>query len=52
MNATTSTHRRKGSRLWFWVLAAFAVQASAWTAWFVVASHHHVAEVPLASAPR
>jgi len=33
------------------VLAAIALQLAAWTAWFVVASHHPVAEVPLA-APR
>lgn len=39
----------KPSRLWIFVVAAFALQAAAWTAWFVVASHHHVAEVPLAT---
>jgi hypothetical protein len=45
-NATKPT---KGSRLWLWIVAAFAIQGAAWTAWFVVASHHHVAEVPLAT---
>jgi hypothetical protein len=32
------------------VLAAFALQLAAWTAWFVIASHHKVAEVPLATS--
>ena len=40
----------KPSRLWLWVVAAFSLQAAAWTAWFVIASHHRVAEVPLATA--
>ena len=40
----------KPSRLWLWFLAAFLVQAAAWTAWFVIASQHKVQEVPLASA--
>jgi len=35
------------SRLWLWFVAAFALQAVAWTAWFVIASHHRVQEVPL-----
>lgn len=39
---------RKKSRLWLWFLAAFLVQAAAWTAWIVIASHHRVEEVPLA----
>jgi hypothetical protein len=30
-----------------WLVAAFALQAVAWTAWFVIASHHRVQEVPL-----
>ena len=37
----------RSSRLWLWVFAAFALQALAWTAWFVVASHHPVQEIPL-----
>ena len=36
------------SRLWLWFVAAFAVQLAAWIAWFVVASHHQVQDVPLA----
>lgn len=43
---------RRGSRLWWWVLAAFALQLAAWTAWFVIASHHRVAEVPLETGAR
>ena len=35
------------SKLWFWFVAAFALQLGAWTAWFVIAAHHPVAEVPL-----
>ena len=41
---------QKPSRLWLWVLAAFAVQLTVWAAWIVLASHHHVEEVPLATA--
>ncbi len=37
----------RASRWWIWVLAAFALQAAAWTTWFVIASHHRVQEVPL-----
>ena len=37
----------KKSRLWIWFVAAFALQLAAWTAWFVIASHNRVAEVPL-----
>ncbi len=35
------------SRLWLWFVAAFALQAAAWTAWFVIASKNKVQEVPL-----
>lgn len=35
------------SRLWLWFVAAFVIQAAAWTAWFVIASQHKVQEVPL-----
>jgi hypothetical protein len=38
------------SRPWLWVIVAFAVQLSAWTAWFIIAARHPVAEVPLAVA--
>jgi len=37
----------KPSRLWFWFIAAFCVQAAAWTAWLVIAAHHRVQEIPL-----
>ena len=40
------------SRLWLWFVAAFVLQIGAWAAWFVVASHHRVAEVPLAETVR
>lgn len=43
---------QKKSRLWWWFLAAFLLQLAAWTAWFVIAAKHQVAEVPLTtSAP-
>lgn len=35
------------SRLWLWIVALCALQLAAWTAWFVIAAHHQVAEVPL-----
>jgi hypothetical protein len=38
----------KPSRLWFWFIAAFCVQAAAWVAWLVIAGHHRVQEIPLA----
>ncbi len=50
MAAAKNMNKPRRSRLWLWVLAAFAVQLTAWTAWFVVAAHHPVAEVPLAPA--
>jgi hypothetical protein len=40
----------KPSRLWLWFVGAFLIQAAAWTAWFTIASHHKVQEVPLATA--
>lgn len=42
--------KTRRSRPWLWVLAAVAVQFAAWTAWFIVAAHHPVVEVPLAPA--
>lgn len=39
--------RPKQSRLWLWIVAVCALQLAAWTAWFVIAAHHKVAEVPL-----
>ena len=38
------------SRAWLWVLLAFVVQISVWTAWIVIASHNKVQEVPLATS--
>ena len=38
----------KPSRLWLWFVAAFLIQAAAWTAWFTIAAQHKVEEVPLA----
>ena len=38
----------KKSRLWLWFVAAFLIQAGAWTAWFTIAAKHKVQEVPLA----
>jgi hypothetical protein len=48
MNANSSTPTR--SKIWLWFIAAFLVQAAAWTAWFVIASQHTVQEVPLVSS--
>jgi hypothetical protein len=41
------TAARRPSWLWLWFVAAFALQAAAWTAWFVIAGRHRVQEVPL-----
>jgi len=46
------TGKRKGSRLWLWFLAAFAVQAAAWTTWFAIAARHPVEEVPVVGQPQ
>lgn len=35
------------SKLWVWFVLAFAMQFAAWTAWFIVAAHHPVEEVPV-----
>lgn len=37
----------KKSKLWLFFVAAFALQFAAWTAWFIVAKHNPVQEVPL-----
>ena len=47
MKESASSSASSSSRLWLWVLLAFALQLTAWTAWFVIAAHHHVEEVPL-----
>ena len=41
------TSSRK-SRLWMWIVAACLLHVAAWTAWFIIAAHHPVEEVPLA----
>lgn len=43
-------HAPQQSRLWLWFVAMFLLQLAAWTAWFVIASKHKVAEVPLATS--
>jgi hypothetical protein len=35
------------SRVWWWFVAAFILQALAWTVWFIIAAQNQVAEVPL-----
>ena len=50
--ATESSPPAGRNYLWWVFVAAFVLQLAAWTAWFIVASHHPVEEVPLATAPR
>ncbi len=50
--ATEATPPPRRSRLWLFFVAAMLLQLAAWTAWFIVAAHHRVEEVPLATAPR
>ena len=38
----------KKSKLWLMFVAVIALQLAAWTAWFIIAARHPVAEVPLA----
>ena len=38
------------SRLWWSFVAAFMLQAVAWSAWFTIAGKHRVEEVPLEGA--
>ena len=40
----------KKSKLWLFFVAAFALQLAAWTAWFIIAKHNPVQEVPLAGS--
>jgi hypothetical protein len=44
---TWPVENKKPSRLWLWFVAAFVLQIAAWTAWFAIASHNKVQEVPL-----
>ena len=39
------------SRLWLWVVAAFAVQLAAWGVWLVIANQHKVQEIPVVKSP-
>jgi hypothetical protein len=50
-NAQTAAEMPRPSRLWLWIVAAFLLQALAWTAWFTIAARHPVQEVPLATTP-
>lgn len=43
---------RAKSSLWIVFVAVFAFQLAAWTAWLIVAAHHRVEEVPLATRMR
>lgn len=49
MNTTNEPTNKRPSRLWLWIVAAFVIQAMAWTAWFIIAAHNKVEEVPLAT---
>jgi hypothetical protein len=35
-------------RIWWWFAAAVCLHFLAWTAWFLIAAQHPVADVPLA----
>lgn len=50
MPASNVKDRSGRSRLWWWFVAAFLIQAVAWIVWFVIAAQHRVAEVPLATS--
>ena len=45
-------NQKRKSKLWLWVVVAFAVQIAVWTALITFASNHRVAEVPLVMPPR
>ena len=45
--ATTTEPAGPPSRWWVWIVAAFAVQFAVWIAWFIVAAHHPVEEIPV-----
>ena len=52
MNPAIESAPRSGrSYLWLIFVAVMLLQLAAWTAWFIVAAHHRVEEVPLATAP-
>lgn len=43
--------RPRPSRLWIWFVVGFGIQLAVWTAWFIIAAHHPVEEVPVSSSP-
>lgn len=43
-----SPTKTRFSAPWLWVLALVTLQFAAWTAWFIIAAHHPVVDVPLA----
>lgn len=47
MPGESSSSPAPRSRLWWWVVAAFAVQLAAWGVWLVIASKHKVQEIPV-----
>lgn len=47
---TATEQKPRASKLWLWFVAAFLLQAAAWAALFIVASHNKVAEVPLVTS--
>jgi hypothetical protein len=49
-NADGTPATTNPSRLWLWFVAAFLIQAAAWSAWIMIASHNKVQEVPLDTA--
>ena len=48
---TESAPSSSPSYLWLVFVAATVLQIAAWTAWFIIAAHHRVEEVPLVTAP-
>jgi hypothetical protein len=49
VSTTPAAIGSKPSRLWLWFVAAFLIQAVAWTALFRIANQNRVEEVPLAT---
>lgn len=45
--AETAIKPAPRSRIWLWVVAAFALQAVVWAVWINLARKHPVQEVPL-----
>ena len=49
MPAKEMPNKVRSSRLWLWIVAACLAHFATWTAWFIIAAHHPVEEVPLAA---